>query len=62
MAQLIIQYTPDNSYEDNVAIKYTIKDEPHISVIHRLMKQAVLAMGYTEKTVDEWFGETGFVD
>lgn len=62
MAQLIIQYTPDNNYEDNVIIKYNIKDEPNISVIHRLMKQACAAMGYTEKTIDEWFGETGFID
>ena len=62
MAKLIIHYIPDNDYEDNVYVSYKLKDDAHISAIHRLMKQAVLAMGYTEKTVNEWFGETGFID
>ena len=62
MARLRIQYTTDNDYEDNVDVVFKFADEPHISTIHRLMKQAVAAMGYTESNIEEWFGPTGFDD
>lgn len=60
MAKLIVRYVPDNDYEDTVTIQYEFTKRPHISVIHRFMKQAVAALGYTEKNIEDYFGPTCF--
>ena len=60
MAKLIIRYIPEDDYKDNMTIQYELTKSSHISVIHRLMKQAVAAMGYTEKNIEAYFGPTCF--
>lgn len=62
MAKFIVQYIPDTDEEDAVGVVFKIEDGPHISTVHRLMKQAVAAMGYTESNIEDWFGPTGFDD
>jgi len=41
-------------------MRFRVKNDIHISAFHSLCKRFALAVGYTEKTVDKYFGETSY--
>lgn len=61
MVNLMFAQVPDeDSFEENVTLKFRVKDGIHISEFHALCKRFALAVGYTEKTVEDYFGETSY--
>ena len=61
MVELIFAQVPDKtSSEENVTMRFRVKNDIHISAFHSLCKRFALAVGYTEKTVDKYFGETSY--
>lgn len=62
MVELIFSQMPDknNNTEENMTIRFRINDSPHISTFHALCKRFALAVGYTDKTVEEYFGPTRY--
>lgn len=61
MVDMIFAQLPDkDSFEENVSLRFKVKDGIHISEFHALCKRFALAVGYTEKTVEDYFGETSY--
>lgn len=61
MVTLTFAQTPDkNSIEENVALRFIVNDNIHISEFHALCKRFALACGYAEKSVEDYFGETSY--
>ena len=54
MVTLTFSQIPDkSSSEENVALRFIVKDEMHISELHALCKRFALALGYADKSVEE---------
>ena len=61
MVTLTFSQIPDkSSSEENVALRFIVKDEMHISELHALCTRFALALGYADKSVEEYFGETSY--
>lgn len=61
MVTLTFSHIPDkSSSEENVTLRFIVKDEMHISELHALCKRFALALGYADKSVEEYFGETSY--
>ena len=46
-----------NEYANDVHLMFSAYPDMHISKLHSLCRRFALALGYTEKTVDDYFGE-----
>lgn len=53
---------PDNKYKHETTIWFDVSDDMHIGELHRLCRAFALVLGYTESTVDEYFGEERYDD
>lgn len=64
MDKLAVKYTPgpDNRYSTGFTCEFQISADAHISEIHRLCKSIAALLGYSEKSIEEYFGETCFDD
>lgn len=55
-------YTFTHANQDGVIISLNFSVPPvgaHISTFHDMCKRFASAVGYSEKTIEEWFGESG---
>lgn len=64
MDKLAVQYTPshDNRYATGFICEFQISSDASIAEIHRLCKTIAAMLGYSEKSIEEYFGETCFDD
>lgn len=62
MDKFTIKYTPscDNTYATGFICEFELSSDAHISEIHRLCKTIAAMLGYSEKSIEEYFGETCF--
>lgn len=47
---------------ETMHVEFAVPEDMNIYTYHRFCKMFALAMGYTEKTVDDCFGETVYLD
>lgn len=55
-------YTFTHANQDGVIVSLNFSVPPvgaHISTFHDMCKRFASAVGYSEKTIEEWFGESG---
>lgn len=48
----------ENPYERYTCVRYDIPTDCSIGELHDCCKKFMLALGFSEKTVEEYFGET----
>ncbi len=48
----------ENPYERMIELSAEVPTEVGIGELHDLCKKFMFALGYTEKTIDEYFGES----
>lgn len=52
----------ENDWEQPIDLTVKLSSDAHISEIHRLCKLFALTLGYDYETVEEYFGETRYID
>lgn len=52
----------DNEFSNDVKLEFSVYPSADIHTIHRLCKQFCLALGFSEKSVDDAFGESIYTD
>ena len=51
-----------NPYANNMRLEFECSEDMPLSEFHRLCKYAAAAMGFGERTIEEYFGESHFED
>jgi adenosine deaminase len=52
----------DNPPYEDMDLTYEVAEDMHISTFHRLCKNFARAAGFTEQSVEKYFGETQWED
>ena len=57
----IYSFSHTTDYGVTTNLDFFVPAEPgvHISTFHDMCKRFAYALGYAEKTIEEWFGESG---
>ena len=63
--QYIFKYVNKESdvpeeFQEDITLVYDLENDPSIRHLHRMCKSFAKALGYSEKNIEEYFGETVF--
>lgn len=51
------EFYPDSEHERCVRLSFDMEPDLHISEVHRMCRAFAIALGYSVKSVNEYFGE-----
>jgi len=49
-----------NEFENDLKMEFDCYPDMHISTLHNLCRRFALALGYSESSVNEYFGEASY--